>query len=144
MKLHTYSPNVDRSGNDKGYRHDVVLHDADIDTLGHVNNVVYLRWTQEAAEAHWSKLASAAQQSGIAWIVLRHEIDYKQAAKPGDSVYALTWVGETEGVRSVRHVQIFRLPGILLAEAKTTWVLVDADTQRPKRISAEVLELLSR
>jgi acyl-CoA thioester hydrolase len=129
---------------DKSYRHDILVQAADIDALGHVNNVVYLRWAQEAAEAHWSRLASPGERSAIAWVVLRHEIDYKQAAKPGDSVHALTWVGETEGVRSVRHVQIFREPGILLAEAKTTWVLVDAVTQRPKRIGPDVLDMLSR
>ena len=26
---------------------------ADIDTLGHVNNIVYLRWVQDVAAAHW-------------------------------------------------------------------------------------------
>jgi acyl-CoA thioester hydrolase len=135
---------VDTPRNSRRYRQEIIIRDNDIDALGHVNNVVYLRWAQEAAEAHWSRLASPGERAAIAWVVLRHEIDYKQAAKPGDSVYALTWVGETEGVRSVRHVEILREPGILLAEAKTTWVLVDALTQRPKRIGAEVLELLSR
>lgn len=129
---------------EKNYRHDILVQDADIDALGHVNNVVYLRWAQDAAEAHWSRLASPVERSALAWVVLRHEIDYKQAAKPGDAVYALTWVGETEGVRSVRHVQILREPGILLAEARTTWVLVDALTQRPKRIGPDVLDMLGR
>ena len=26
---------------------------ADIDELGHVNNIVYLRWVQDVATAHW-------------------------------------------------------------------------------------------
>jgi acyl-CoA thioester hydrolase len=129
---------------EKPYRHDIPVRAEDIDALGHVNNVVYLRWVQEAAEAHWSRLASPTERSGIAWVVLRHEIDYRQPARLSDTVYAITWVGDTEGVRSVRHVQVFREPGILLAEAKTTWVLVDAHTQRPKRIGADVLGMLSR
>ncbi len=31
---------------------------ADIDEQNHVNNVVYLRWVQEVATAHWRAIAS--------------------------------------------------------------------------------------
>src|SRR5256885_9657394 len=41
-----------------------------------VNNVVYLRWVQD-----------------VAWVVLRHEIDYQHPAVLGDQVVARTWVG---------------------------------------------------
>lgn len=128
----------------KPYKHLLDIRPGDIDLLGHVNNVVYLRWVNEAAEAHWSWLSTPEERKSIAWVVLRHEIDYRHPAKPGDTVYAQTWVGETEGVRSTRHVQIFREPAILLAEAKTTWVLVDAATQRPKRIGPDVMNMLGR
>ena len=52
----------------------------DIDALGHVNNVVYLRWVQEVAEAHWNVLASPELQKELAWVVLRHEINYHRPA----------------------------------------------------------------
>ena len=116
----------------------------DIDELGHVNNVVYLRWVQEIAGAHWKSLASEAEREQWIWVVGRHEIDYRHSAKPGDDVYARTWVGETEGVRSIRHVQILQQSGKLLAEAKTTWVLVDPVSLRPRKIDEKVLETLRR
>ena len=47
----------------------------DIDELGHVNNVVYLRWVQDIAVAHWRSVASAADREKLRWIVVRHEID---------------------------------------------------------------------
>ena len=31
---------------------------ADIDEHGHVNNVVYVRWVQEVATAHWRTAAT--------------------------------------------------------------------------------------
>ena len=34
----------------------------DIDAQDHVNNVVYLRWIQEVATAHWKAVASAKAQ----------------------------------------------------------------------------------
>ena len=48
-----------------------------IDTLGHVNNLVYLQWCLEAAEAHWKLVASDSLQQHYVWYVLRHSIDYK-------------------------------------------------------------------
>lgn len=116
----------------------------DIDELGHVNNVVYLRWVQETAEAHWKHLASQSERERWIWVVGRHEIDYRRSAKPGDDVYARTWVGETEGVRSIRHVQILERQGKLLAEAKTTWVLVDPVSLRPQKIGDDVVQALRR
>jgi len=60
----------------------------DIDDLGHVNTVVYLRWVQDVAAAHWESATSPAERADIGWVVLRHEIDYKHPARPGDDVIA--------------------------------------------------------
>lgn len=116
--------------------------ESDIDDLGHVNNVVYVRWIQEAAEAHWRSLADETMRSGLAWVVLRHEIDYKSAAMPEDEPYALTHVGETDGVRSIRHVEIHGRDGRLLASARTTWCLLDSSGRKPRRIPDEVRVIL--
>ncbi|MDQ3314002.1 MAG: acyl-CoA thioesterase [Verrucomicrobiota bacterium] len=56
----------------------------DIDGQGHVNNVVYLRWAQDVAVAHWEALAPAEDQTATGWVVLRHEIDYKGAGRLDD------------------------------------------------------------
>ena len=37
---------------------------SDIDGLGHVNNVVYVRWVQDVAVAHWNALSTPAGQAG--------------------------------------------------------------------------------
>jgi len=31
----------------------ITVGEGDIDSLGHVNNVVYVRWVQDVAVAHW-------------------------------------------------------------------------------------------
>jgi len=122
----------------KKFRHPLHIKSSDIDTLGHVNNVVYLRWVQEAAEAHWNSLTSKSERTELAWVVIRHEIDYYQSAKITDDLYALTWVEASEGVKSIRIVEIFTPHEKLLAKSRTTWCLIDAKTQRPKRISDEI------
>jgi acyl-CoA thioester hydrolase len=114
---------------------------ADFDKLGHVNNAVYLKWAQQIAVAHWSLVASKAMKSRWLWVVLRHEIDYRDAILPGDAVIARTWLGRADGPRFDRFVDL-RKPGAARAAAsvKSTWVLIDADTRRPKRVGAEIFE----
>ena len=62
------------------YQHKLEISDDDIDHLGHVNNVVYVRWVQEVAASHWEHVASPILKTKYAWVVLRHEIDYKNPA----------------------------------------------------------------
>lgn len=120
------------------FQHPLTIQPSDIDELGHVNNVVYLRWVQEASAAHWAVLSTEAIRKTYAWVVARHEIDYKASALPGDELHAETWVGETEGVRSVRYVNIVNKAGKILAAARTTWVLIDAMSGRPRKIEGEI------
>jgi len=118
---------------------------SDIDEIGHVNNVTYLRWVQEAAVAHWKAAAPAPDQAKLLWIVLRHEIDYKQAAYLGDSIVARTWVGAASRVRFERHTEVLRgCDRGLLAKARTVWCPIDVRTGKPVGVSAEVRACFSR
>jgi len=116
------------------------VEEADLDERAHVNNVVYLRWVQDVATAHWRALASAEAQERIAWVALRHEIDYLSPARLGDEVVVRTWVGTAEGLSFERFTEVRRAggDGRLLARARTLWCPVDARSGRPHRVSAEV------
>lgn len=118
---------------------------ADIDELDHVNNVTYLRWVQEAATAHWHAAAPAADVESVFWVVLRHEIDYKQAARAGDTIRLRTWVGASSRVKFERFTEIARASdAVVLATARTLWCPIDAATRRPKAVSAAVRAIFSR
>lgn len=79
------------------FSHSFSVDAADIDELGHVNNVAYVRWVQGIAVAHWRDATSAEIQEQFFWVVVRHEIDYKKEALIGDAIVATTWVGEWTG-----------------------------------------------
>ncbi len=112
---------------------------ADLDQLGHVNNVTYLHWVQEAATAHWNALAPAADQAKVLWIVLRHEIDYLHQAFLGDEIIARTWVGKGSRVRFERFTELLRASDrLMLAKARTMWCPIDAEKRRPVSVSADV------
>jgi len=118
---------------------------ADIDELGHVNNVVYLRWVQDAAVSHWMASASPADQDALVWVVLRHEIDYRKPAKAGDGIVLRTWVGSATRLKFERLTEILReSDGVVLASARTLWCPLDRRTGRPSVVSGEVRERFSR
>jgi acyl-CoA thioester hydrolase len=117
----------------------------DFDQLGHVNNVAFLRYVQDAAVAHWRAATSVELQRQFLWVVRRHEIEYLKPGLPGDELTARTWVGEPAGARWDRFTEIVRaVDGQVLVRARTEWVLLDADTGRPRRVTAEMVGMISR
>lgn len=117
---------------------------ADIDENGHVNNVVYLRWAQEMAIAHWDSRAPDEARGAWAWVVLRHEVDYRRQLLLGETATARTWVAETaDGPRFDRFVRIDGPDGAMCAQARTVWCLVDVERRRPRRVPEWMVELFT-
>lgn len=107
----------------------------DIDELGHVNNIVYVRWIQDVASAHWRSISTPDERAELAWVVVRHEIDYKAAARAGDALVGRTWVGEQSFATCVRHTEIARASDSrTLVVAQTTWCAIDPKDARIRRI----------
>jgi len=116
----------------------------DIDELGHVNNVVYLRWVQDAAVAHWRAAAEPADQEALVWVVVRHEIDYLRPARPDENLVARTWVGAAVGGNFERHTEIRRARNRkVLARARTLWCPISRATGRPTEPSPDVVARFS-
>ncbi len=111
----------------------------DIDMLDHVNNIVYLRWVQDAAVAHWTAAATDEEKAAVYWVVVRHEIDYLRSARRGDTIIARTWVGGTVKHYFERHTEILRASdATVLARAKTLWCPIDQKSGRPTRASESI------
>jgi acyl-CoA thioester hydrolase len=127
---------------EKVFHHTFRVQENELDELNHVNNVVYLRWVQDVAAAHWASVATDEMKKKYLWVVLRHEIDYRNPAFLGDELVAQTWVSSCEGVRSVRNVKFCQSAnGKLVAETKTTWCLLDAQSMRPRRIEQDIVSV---
>ena len=112
-----------------------------IDALYHVNNAVYVQWMEVVASKHWQFLTEQNSFPEYIWVVMKHEIDYKNQAFLGDEIIAKTWVGETKGVTSIRHIEFYKDETLLVA-AKTIWAMLDAKTQKPVRLREKVLKVL--
>lgn len=122
------------------FSHTFLVQKSDIDEHNHVNNVAYLRWVQEVALAHWQAEVTIETQEKYAWFVLRHEIDYKKPAFENEDITATTWVGKATKVKCDRFTEIKRGDEILV-QAKSQWLLLNAKTKKPTRITEELIKL---
>lgn len=114
---------------------------ADIDELGHVNNIVYLRYAQDIATAHWRSRAGAEMIEAYVWVVMRHEVDYRAQLQLGDEVEVRTRVDEAaHGATWKRFVDIYKAGAEKpAAQIVSNWCLLDAHTRRVKRVPPEII-----
>jgi acyl-CoA thioester hydrolase len=128
---------------------------SDLDAYGHVNNAEMLRLLEEARiEAFWTpdpgvpESAAGASTavldgrpgSDTLTLIARQEIEYL-APVPylRQPVDIQLWLGRLGGASLEVCYEVFSpvgvLPSVLYTKAATTIVLVDAITQRPRRIN---------
>lgn len=118
---------------------------ADIDELGHVSNLVYLRWVLEVAMAHSRSLDwdhDRYRAYGAVFVVRRHEIDYVAQVREGEHLVAETWVDDWRPASCIRRTELRRGDQVV-ARAATTWAFISLATGRPQRITDELKHLFS-
>lgn len=115
----------------------------EMDTLGHVNNAVYLHYLEQAAIEHSEHLGFTLEhyrELGGAFVLRRIEIDYRRPAVAGDMLDITTWLREVRGPRATRCYEIYRQrDDALLVTAEALWIWVDTAAMRPGAIPSELL-----
>ncbi|HEX4262732.1 MAG TPA: acyl-CoA thioesterase [Verrucomicrobiae bacterium] len=123
------------------YQFDIEVSPGDLDRNGHVNNVVYIQWMQDAAIAHAraSGCTKASEAMGATWVVRTHHVEYLSPAFVGEKITVLTWPSNFQRVRSLRKYKFIRAKDqAVIARAETDWIFVNAKTGRPQSIPEEV------
>jgi len=111
----------------------------DIDFMGHVNNASYLKWVQDAVLDHWRALAPTEAVAQHLWVALKHEITYRKPTFLNDDVIATVLLEKVQGARAF-YETIIRRGEEVLAEVKSSWCCLDADTMRPARLARDVIQ----
>lgn len=111
----------------------------DIDFMGHVNNAAYLKWVQDAVVSHWRKLAPAEAVARHVWVALKHEITYRKPAFLNDEVIASVVLEKVHGARAF-YATLIKRGEEVLAEVKSSWCCLDAETMRPARIAQDIAD----
>lgn len=115
---------------------------AHLDALLHVNNVQYLHWMMESAEAHWQFRAPQAIREVFIWVVRKHEIEYFGQSMEGDELLLKTWTGEASGACWWRHFTMEQLSTkspILVAA--TQFVLVNRLNGKPQPVRSNIISI---
>ncbi|MEV7321679.1 thioesterase family protein [Streptomyces sp. NPDC093970] len=113
---------------------------ADMDAYGHVNNVVFLRYLEEARIDFLFRPDKDFKQGSV---VARHEIDYKrQLVHRHRPVDIELWVTE---IRAASFTVTYEVKDddLVYVRASTVIVPFDFETGRPRRITAEEREFLA-
>jgi acyl-CoA thioester hydrolase len=151
-----------------GYRfsHDAEAVFGDLDAMGHVNNVVFLKWIETARIAYWIHLTGQSTHQGLAsrggashepgpgvmsgalidMILARTEIDYRSPVSYAErlDVFVRTSLIRRSSL-VFEYAVVARADERIVAEARTVVVCYDYGLQRskpvPDKIRASILAL---
>jgi acyl-CoA thioester hydrolase len=121
----------------------------DMDAFGHVNNVEFLNYMQEARTGMLFAGEAAERIPDLikGVVVARHEIDYRHPLEwRPEPIEVDVWTSEVKSSSFVLRYEIRDqlAGGVVLAEALTVLVPFDLAAMRPRRVSADEREFLSR
>jgi acyl-CoA thioester hydrolase len=116
-----------------------VVAEAEVDRLGHANNVAYLRWCEEAGWDHAASVGCAFEQwreLGRAMATHRASLEYRAPCFAGEEVAVGVWMVANDGrLRATRRFQILRPDdGVTLFRAEIVYACIDLATGRPRRM----------
>lgn len=111
-----------------------------MDAYGHVNNVVFLRYLEEARIDFLFRPDKDFKQGSV---VARHEIDYKrQLVHRHSPVDIELWITEIRAASFTITYEVKDGDDQIYVRASTVIVPFDFETQRPRRITEEEREFL--
>ena len=115
---------------------------ADVDSYGHVNNVVYIAWLERCAWAHSAAVGvpearCVAMGHGMAVRSIR--ANYLAACFDGDLVEIANWIVANDGrLRATRRFQLFNhTRETVVMRAEIDYVCMNLKTGRATRMPAE-------
>ncbi len=144
------------------HQHVVHVDASHIDIMGHVNNLVYLRWLEEADMEHMKAQGldiEMYQAANCGLVVRQRTLEYLAAAYPGDVLVVRTGSQLLDALRLRRlyeviaqphdapkpHVSAWgqRKPG-LVVRGESLWVAVDMHSRKPRRMPPVLMEAVQR
>ena len=118
-----------------------------IDRNGHVNNVAYVKWMQDAAVAHTRAVMEGRsyRDEEHTWVARSHHIEYLKPAFLNETIEVRTWLTGFRKVRCQRKYEFVRKSDDkLVARGETDWVFVSIANGRPRSIPDSIRNLFSK
>lgn len=130
---------------DKPFLFQVLVSKDEIDSYGHVNNAVYVKWLDDCARAHSFESGidlDNVQSIGMGMAVRESRIVYHAAAYLGDEVIVGEWVTFNDNkLRATREFQVVRQSDqTLLIAAEIDYICINLVSGRASRMPKEFIE----
>lgn len=116
----------------------------DIDPAQHVNNSVYLAYSEDCAVEASASLGwtpRRMREEGFDVEMTRCRIEYRSPAVLADELTVTTWLSGVRGGEASRHFTIER-SGTLLSRALASIQCVDAQTRAPRAFPVEYIDAM--
>lgn len=125
------------------YTHSFRVRFQECDSLGTVGIIHYLYYIQETAMAHSAELGYTAESElakGIVWMIRETEIEFLRPLRYGDTLDVTMSIGDLRRISAARNYELrARKTGDLIATARSEFVAVDMESQRPIPIPEYVI-----
>jgi acyl-CoA thioester hydrolase len=124
---------------------DIQMRFRDIDGMGHVNNAVYLSYTELARTQFYMQVAGKRTLDEIDFILAHIDIDFESQAIWGDQIRIAVWpskIGTSSFTLSYEITE--KRSGRILARAKSVLVSYDYENRKSKPIPSDFRKLLER
>ncbi len=113
----------------------------DIDFVGHVNNINYIRWLENGRvrllEAIGMPAFDLAASDGILPVLTETTIRYKKALFLNNTVTVEVWLSKLNNASAIMEFQFLNEKGELCARAQQKGLFIDRKTMKPVRLTEE-------
>ena len=115
------------------FSHPIEVRFRDLDPMGHVNHAVMVTYLEQARFQWWRSFLGGRKFQEEGFLVVRVEVDYRMPILLGDDVRVELHCPKTGNSSFELSYRVTKgLGGELFAEGRTTQVMLDFNTHRPK------------
>lgn len=116
----------------------------DVDRADRLTMAAAYNFCQEVAGNHAAALGVGGdfmKRNGIVWILSRMSAVLESRPGSGSSILVRTWPLGTERLFAIREYELADGNGVVFGRGRSAWLIVDAETYRPRRPEAIVAGL---
>ncbi|MEA3361664.1 MAG: thioesterase family protein [Thermodesulfobacteriota bacterium] len=110
----------------------------DLDAYGHVNNALYFTYLETARVKLFQERFGGFLESGLMFLVVRAECDFRQPIELNDSLQISIYVDHVKFTSFDFSYQLHDGAGKVFAEAKTVMVCYDPRIKKPVVLPTEI------
>lgn len=108
-----------------------------IDFVGHVNNIIYVQWLENARVkllyAMGLSITQIAEEEGLMPIITETNIKYKKPFFLNNEVHVEVWVSKMFNVSALFEIEFYNEKGELCASSQQKVLFIDKHSQSPSR-----------